>query len=111
MPAYFLLKETWVTKRLPAKTGSIFSSRSRWASIPCKTLIPGFNPFFLNQVPVTADKTTEANIVLQVGSTRQSVTVEARELPLNMQVSGMVALVPSATPRVRESSRNSALAA
>jgi hypothetical protein len=62
---------------------------------------PGFMAYTVAEVPVTSGKATGLNILLQVGATSETVTVNAEAPALNTE-SAEVSSVPTGTPRVRE---------
>lgn len=63
----------------------------------------GFQKYVLSRVPVSADRTTDINFELQVGSVAEAVEVSGQLMPLQtQQASVSVTSSPAGTPRVRE---------
>ena len=64
---------------------------------------PGFNSYWVSHIPVTFGKDTTVNVTLNVGTTAQTVAVEASPMPLQTESAAELSSVkPSATPRVRD---------
>ncbi len=65
---------------------------------------PGFRANVVEAIPVVAGQTTRANMVLQVGTISEMVSVEAGVVALNTESASvaMAAAVTLSTPRVRE---------
>jgi hypothetical protein len=66
-----------------------------------KVSAPGFMAFEMSLVPVTANRTTRADVELRVATVAQTVAVEAGVEPVQTSQSSMLASVPSTTPRPR----------
>ena len=65
--------------------------------------VRGFQRYELTALPVEADRITQANIMLVVGSVEEAVEVAANTAPLATQSAALTAAQePIATPRVRE---------
>ena len=79
----------------------------RFAGVPAGTYTlrvtsPGFQVYELAQIPVVAGKTVSLEVVLQVGSVSEAVTVEAAGVALQTASAEVSRAGPTATPRVRE---------